>query len=190
MSYNNDFVCIIYNLEKKNRFPQTISLFFPHAFEIACFDAFISFMICHCTFNVWKVILSLVLRVSWSIKQYHLHLWLIIFFILICMFQSYMYIDIVRRNVNLIRYWEFLPILKAFFSMNSVEIVFLSIILLYIVWTILLSNNKHQSLCHYCSWKHGNPVGLFLKNFPNIKHQMSHSLCLLFQLCDLGLQDI
>ena len=42
MSYNNDFVCIIYILEKKNRFPPTISLFFPHAFEIACFDAFIS----------------------------------------------------------------------------------------------------------------------------------------------------
>lgn len=72
------------------------------------------------------------------------------------------------------------------FSWNS----FLSIILLYIVWTILLSNNKHQSLCHYFSWKHGNPVGLFLKNCPNIKHQTSHSLCLLFQLCDLGLQDI
>lgn len=136
MSYNNDFVCIIYILEKKNRFPPTISLFFPHAFEIACFDAFISFMICHCTFNVWKVILSLVLRVLWSIKQHHLHLGLIIFFILICMFQSYMYIDIVRRNVNLIRYWEFLPILKAFFFNKFGWNSFLSIILLYIEWTI------------------------------------------------------
>lgn len=109
---------------EKNRFPQTISLFFPHAFEIACFDAFISFMICHCTFYVWKVILSLVLRVSWSIKQHHLHLWLIIFFILIWMFQSYTYIDIIRRNVNLIRYLEFLPIQKSIFSISSVEIVF------------------------------------------------------------------
>ena len=40
MLYNYDFVCIIILPAEKNRFPHTISLFFPHDFEIVCFDTF------------------------------------------------------------------------------------------------------------------------------------------------------
>lgn len=54
MLYNNDFVCIIVLPVEKLRFPHTFSLFFPHDFEIVCFDAFISFMIFHCTFKCVK----------------------------------------------------------------------------------------------------------------------------------------
>ena len=118
MLHNNDFICIIILPAEKIRFPNAFSLFSPDDFKIVYYDAFISFLICHCTFNMWKVILSLEL-------SFLIHQATSLTFVANDFLYSRVYVPVIYVYWHCKEKCEFDRILQVLaHSVTSVEIVF------------------------------------------------------------------